>query len=55
MTRFQYRNTPAAARGEGFATVRSRALDHREQLMANWECGLKLLPMEMIPGAKDDD
>lgn len=35
--------------------VRLWALDHREQLMANWECGEKLLPMEMIPGADDDD
>lgn len=35
--------------------VRTWALDRRAQLMANWECGAKLLPMEMIPGADDDD
>lgn len=35
--------------------LRSWALDRRQQLMANWICGEKLLPMEMIPGADDDD
>jgi Domain of unknown function (DUF4160) len=35
--------------------VRTWALDRREQLMANWQCGEGLLPMEMIPGADDDD
>jgi hypothetical protein len=35
--------------------VRSWALDRREQLMANWACGERLLPIEMIPGADDDD
>lgn len=36
-------------------TVRQWALDHREALMANWERGEMLLPMEMIPGADADD
>jgi hypothetical protein len=35
--------------------VRQWALDHREQLMANWARGEALLPMEMIPGADVDD
>ncbi len=35
--------------------VRQWALDHREALMANWERGEMLLPMEMIPGADADD
>lgn len=35
--------------------VRQWALDHREALMANWERGEMLLPMEMIAGADADD
>ena len=35
--------------------VRQWALDHRAALMANWERGEMLLPMEMIPGADADD
>lgn len=35
--------------------VRQWALDHRQALMANWERGERLLPMEMIPGADSDD
>ena len=35
--------------------VKQWALDHRQQLMANWARGEALLPMEMIPGADVDD
>jgi len=35
--------------------VKQWALDHQDQLMANWERGEALLPMEMIPGADVDD
>jgi hypothetical protein len=35
--------------------VRQWALDHRNELMANWERGEALLPMEMIAGADLDD
>lgn len=35
--------------------VRQWALDHRSELMANWSRGEALLPMEMIPGADQDD
>ena len=35
--------------------VRQWALDHHDQLMANWRRGEELLPMEMIPGADLDD
>ncbi|MGN6374011.1 MAG: DUF4160 domain-containing protein [Sphingomonas sp.] len=35
--------------------VRQWALDHRAELMANWQRGVDLLPMEMIPGADLDD
>lgn len=35
--------------------VRQWALDHRDELMANWTRGEALLPMEMIPGADLDD
>jgi len=35
--------------------VRQWALDHQEELMANWVRGEALEPMEMIPGADADD
>ena len=35
--------------------VRQWALDHQQQLMANWARGEALLPMEMIAGADVDD
>jgi Domain of unknown function (DUF4160) len=35
--------------------VRRWALDHRDELMANWARGEALLPMEMIAGADVDD
>ena len=35
--------------------VRQWALDHKDQLMANWRRGEALEPMEMIPGADVDD
>ncbi len=35
--------------------VRQWALDHRTELMANWQRGVDLLPMELIPGADLDD
>jgi Domain of unknown function (DUF4160) len=35
--------------------VRQWALDHQQELVANWERGEALLPMEMIPGADVDD
>lgn len=35
--------------------VRQWALDHQLELVANWERGVNLLPMEMIPGADMDD
>ncbi len=35
--------------------VRQWALDHRDDLMANWTRGEALLPMEMIVGADADD
>lgn len=35
--------------------VRQWALDHNAELMANWQRGEALLPMEMIPGADVDD
>jgi hypothetical protein len=35
--------------------VRQWALDHRNELMANWARGEALLPMEMIVGADADD
>jgi Domain of unknown function (DUF4160) len=35
--------------------VRQWALDHRDELMANWARGEALLPMEMIVGADADD
>jgi hypothetical protein len=35
--------------------VRRWALDHRGELMANWERGELLLPMELIAGADADD
>jgi hypothetical protein len=35
--------------------VKQWALDHRNELMANWSRGESLLPMELIPGADLDD
>lgn len=35
--------------------VRQWALDHQEELMANWQRGLDLLPMQLVPGADADD
>lgn len=35
--------------------VRQWALDHRDELMANWSRGVDLLPLELIPGADLDD
>ncbi len=35
--------------------VRQWALDHRDELMANWQRGVALLPLEMIAGADLDD
>jgi Domain of unknown function (DUF4160) len=35
--------------------VRQWALDHQDELMANWARGEALEPMEMIPGADVDD
>jgi hypothetical protein len=35
--------------------VKQWALDHREELLANWERGEALEPMEMIPGGDLDD
>lgn len=35
--------------------VQEWAAGHREELMANWQKGVDLLPMEMIPGADLDD
>lgn len=35
--------------------VRHWALDHQHQLMMNWQRGIDLLPMEMVPGADLDD
>ena len=35
--------------------VRQWALDHQAELVANWQRGISLMPMEMIPGADLDD
>jgi hypothetical protein len=35
--------------------VRQWALDHRAELMANWDRGVALQPLEMILGADVDD
>ncbi|HKX79163.1 MAG TPA: DUF4160 domain-containing protein [Novosphingobium sp.] len=35
--------------------VRQWALDHNRELMANWQRGMDLLPMELVPGADQDD
>ncbi|WP_448578036.1 DUF4160 domain-containing protein [Thermaurantiacus sp.] len=35
--------------------VRQWVQDHEEALHANWQRGVNLLPMEMIPGADQDD
>jgi hypothetical protein len=35
--------------------VRQWALDHQAELMANWQRGVDLLPLEMIAGADLDD
>ena len=41
--------------GKAARIVRQWALDHRDDLMANWARGEALLPMEMIVGADADD
>lgn len=35
--------------------VRQWAIDHTPELMANWQRGVELLPLEMIAGADFDD
>lgn len=35
--------------------VRQWSLDHRQELMANWARGEALEPMQLIPGADQDD
>lgn len=35
--------------------VRQWALDHHDELMANWHRGVALMPMEMISGADNDN
>lgn len=35
--------------------VRQWALDHGDELMANWQRGIDLLPMQLIAGADSDD
>lgn len=35
--------------------VRQWVLDHQPELAANWQRGVDLLPLEMIPGADLDD
>lgn len=35
--------------------VRQWVLDHQAELMANWQRGEALLPMEMVKGADQDD
>lgn len=35
--------------------VREWALDHREELMANWRRAVDFQPVELIPGADQDD
>ncbi len=35
--------------------VRQWALDHGQELMANWQRGIDMLPMQLIPGADSDD
>lgn len=35
--------------------VQQWALDHHDELMANWAHGIALEPMELIPGADQDD
>ena len=35
--------------------VRQWALDHHDELMANWQRGLDMLPMQLVPGADVDD
>ena len=35
--------------------VKQWALDHKSELMANWQRGVGLMPMELIPGADLDD
>jgi hypothetical protein len=36
-------------------TKTSVALDHHDELMANWQRGVALMPIEMISGADNDD
>lgn len=40
---------------KALAIVQDWAANHRTELMANWQKGTNLLPMEMIPGADLDD
>ena len=35
--------------------VRQWALDHEVELMANWQRGIDMVPMQLIPGADSDD
>lgn len=35
--------------------VREWALDHRDELMANWDRAVVFEPVELIPGADQDD
>lgn len=35
--------------------VHEWTLRHRDELMANWQRGIDLLPMELVPGADFDD
>jgi hypothetical protein len=35
--------------------VRQWALDHHDELMANWQRGADMVPMQLIPGADSDD
>ena len=40
---------------KALAIVQDWATNHRPELMQNWQKGVDLLPMEMIPGADLDD
>lgn len=35
--------------------VRQWTLDHQDALMANWQRAVELMPLELIPGADQDD
>jgi hypothetical protein len=45
----------AAFAEKGGAQVKQWALDHQAELMANWQRGEALEPMELIPEADLDD